>query len=288
MCKPAAFHGIFTPLVTPITDDDRMDIESLSRLVDFQIEHGVHGLWVMGTTGEFAAFDEEERAEAVSAVVRQANKRVPVIANVSDTATRLVARHVRRAEAAGADAIAATPPFYYPHSQGELLVHYRAIAECTSLPLYIYNIPQTVRVRLSLDTAFLLVREGTVAGIKDSQNDLEWFRELTLVIGKERPDFRAFAGTRHLIDAAVLAGAVGAIPSLANAYPELCVSAYEASAAGDFRRANESESCIVEIESRVRPATGSINAAVIGMLKRRLRELGVIATDRVTSPLWVD
>jgi 4-hydroxy-tetrahydrodipicolinate synthase len=281
-------RGIFTPLLTPLTEDEKLDLASLGRLVDFQIDRGVRGIWAMGTTGEFAAFTAEERASAIEAVVRQSKGRAIVIANVSDAATRLALCHAERAEAAGADAVAATPPYYYPHSQDELLAHYRAISRATSLPLFIYNIPQTVRVAVGLATAIELAEEGTVAGIKDSQNNLEWFRELTLRLARSAPTFRAFAGTRHLIDAAVLAGAAGAIPSIANAHPELCVSTYESAAAGDFAAARRTQSQIIEIESEIKPKAGSKNAATLGGLKAALRDRGVLATATVTAPLLPD
>src|SRR5579884_296489 len=145
MTRMRDWHGIVTPLVTPIHDDGTPDLESMARLVEFQLAEGVHGFWVLGTTGEFAAFTEDERAAVVETVVRTARGRVPVLANASDAGTRLAIRHARRAHEVGADAVAATPPYYYPHAQTELIDHYRAIAAAVSLPLFVYNIPQTVR-----------------------------------------------------------------------------------------------------------------------------------------------
>src|SRR5947209_4497720 len=186
------FHGIFTPLITPIGDGEAPDLESLAQLVRFQIDNGVHGLWAMGTSAEFASFDVDERAAAIATVVQTAGGRVPVIANVSDASTRMAIRHAERAAQAGANAIAATPPYYYPHSQDELLTHYRAIHAAVDLPLYVYNIPQTVRVKVELPTALTLAGEGTVAGIKDSQNDLEYFRQLCLFTRQREVPFVAF------------------------------------------------------------------------------------------------
>jgi 4-hydroxy-tetrahydrodipicolinate synthase len=281
-----SFHGIFTPLITPIQEDESLDLDSLDRLVRFQLQNGVHGLWAMGTSSEFASFEEGERAAAIATVVRAAGGRVPVIANASDASTRLTIRHARRAAEAGADAIAATPPYYYSHSQDELLAHYRRIRAAIDLPLFIYNIPQTVRVRAELSTAKALAAEGTVAGIKDSQNDLEWFRQLTLFSRRRGLPFTAFAGTRQLIDAGVLAGAVGAIPSIANAFPDLCVACYDAAAAGDFERSACLSDRIVEIEA----ATGLVsegcrNAAILGLQKTILHRRGIIDTPALTSPL---
>jgi 4-hydroxy-tetrahydrodipicolinate synthase len=281
-----SYRGIFTPLLTPITSDESPDLPSLRRMVDHQIQHGVHGFWVMGTSAEFASFTPDERAAAASAVVEQVGGRFPVVVNVSDASTRTAIRHASVARAMGADAIAATPPYYYPHSQDELLDHYRRIRSAIDLPLFIYNIPQTVKVRVELGTAATLASEGTVAGIKDSQNDLEWFRQLTLFTRENGLEFSAFAGTRYLIDAGLLAGATGAIPSIANAFPDLAVEAYEAALARDFDRSSSREQMIMHIEALpLATAQGSRNAAILGFLKTVLYDQGIIASPDLTHPL---
>lgn len=280
------YQGIFTPLITPITSDESPDLASLRRLIEFQLENGVHGIWAMGTSGEFASFDEDQRAAIVQTAIDTVDGRVPVIANASDASTHKAIRHAHRAAAAGADAVAATPPFYYPHSQDELLTHYRAIRSQVDLPLYIYNIPQTVRVRIELGTAQMLLAEGTIAGIKDSQNDLEWFRQLTWFARQQSLPFVAFAGTRFLIDAAILAGAQGAIPSLANAFPDACVATYNAVAAGDLAASVDAEATIIKLESVAGLVSGgSRNAAILGFLKAILHRRGVIENPALTAPL---
>jgi 4-hydroxy-tetrahydrodipicolinate synthase len=261
-------------------------MDSIARLVDFQLSNGVRGLWVMGTTAEFASFDQGERARVIETVVSAARGRAPVIANVSDAATRLAIRHALEAKAAGADAIAATPPFYYPHSQDELLLHYEAIRSAVDLPLFIYNIPQTVRVRVELKTAEKLASAGIVAGIKDSQNDLDWFRQLARFVLHRRLDFALFCGTRFLIDAAVVVGASGVIPSVANAFPDLCVAVYEAARSGDLEVATEAAMRLMEAETPAELLTaGSRNAAVLGILKAQLFAQGIIASPALTAPL---
>jgi 4-hydroxy-tetrahydrodipicolinate synthase len=240
----------------------------------------------MGTSAEFASFSVEERARAVETVVQSAGGEARVIANISDTSTRRAIEHGLRAIAAGAEAVAATPPYYYPHSQDELLDHYRRIRAAVDLPLFIYNIPQTVRVRVELATATLLASERTVVGIKDSQNDLEWFRQLTAYAVARDIPFSAFAGTRYLIDAGVLAGASGAIPSIANAFPDLAVDSYEAAAGGDFARAGDRERRIMEIEAiPLATLAGSRNAAILGFLKAVLHDRGIIDSPALTAPL---
>lgn len=280
------FRGVFTPLVTPINDQESPDLLSLRRLVNYQIESHIQGIWALGTSAEFASFDQSERALITETIMDQAAGRVPVIVNISDASTRRAIAHGRHAAEFGAAAVAATPPYYYPHSQDELLSHYRALRAAIDLPLFIYNIPQTVRVRVELATAKTLVAEGVVAGIKDSQNDLEWFRQLAHFARHEQPEFALFAGTRHLIDAAVLVGAHGAIPSIANAFPDLCVEVYEAASRGDYQTAAASSATIVAIESLnaiIQP--GSRNAATLGLIKLVLGQRGILSGARLTSPL---
>src|SRR5436189_6391201 len=133
----------------------------------------------MGTTGESAAFPETERAGAITATVDQTRGRVPVIGNIGASSTGLALRHARHAASAGVDALALTPPHYYPHTMDEMLIHFRAVKEAfPDMPLLVYNIPQTVKVKMTVPTTLQLAREGTVQGIKDSQNDLRWFRLL--------------------------------------------------------------------------------------------------------------
>ncbi|GAC1630565.1 MAG: dihydrodipicolinate synthase family protein [Chloroflexota bacterium] len=240
----------------------------------------------MGTSAEFASFDERERQAAIGAIVQRAGGRVPIIANASDASTRLAVRHARNALAEGANAVAVTPPYYYPHSQDEVLSHLRAIRAAVDAPLFMYNIPQTVRVRIELKTAQTLAAEGTVAGIKDSQNDLEWLRQLALFARERDLDFTVFAGTRSLIDAALLIGAHGAIPSVANAFPDLCVATYERMRSSQFAGAREYQDRIVAIESVSGSALGgSRNASVLALLKLILADRGGIDHATLTSPL---
>ena len=133
--------------------------------------------------------------------VEAAGGRVLVVANVGDCSTKLAVDHARRAAAAGADALALTPPYYYLNSQGELVEHFRAVRTAVDLPLLVYNIPQTVKTQFEVATVLSLAEEGTVVGMKDSQNDLDWDRTLIAGLREREVPFRLFLGTRSLIDA---------------------------------------------------------------------------------------
>lgn len=287
--QPGQLGGIFVPMLTPLDADERVDESSVRRLVDFLVDAGVHGIWAMGTTGEFAGIAEAERARAIQATVEQVAGRVPVIANIGDSSTGLALRHARHGAEAGADALALTPPHYYPHSMDEMLTHFRAVKEAfPDLPLLIYNIPQTVKVKMTVATTLQLAREGTVQGIKDSQNDLRWFRMLAVAIRGDglEEQFRLFLGTRILIDAALVIGAHGAIPATSNVAPAAAAEAWEAAVRGDFTQSARAQEVVMRYEDLAGVARGgSPDAASYSSMKNILRDWGVIDNARLTRPL---
>ena len=281
----AALKGIVPPVLTPMTDDGRIDHESLASLVRWLVDRGVHGIWVMGTTGEFTAFDVEERAAAVATAVQAARGKVPVVANVGDASTRLAVQHARRAAEAGADAIALLPPYYYPNSQEELLRHYRTVRSAVDLPLLIYNFPQMVKVRLEVSAVLALAEEGTVIGVKDSQNDLEWFRQVVLGTRERGLDFRGFLGTRGLVDAGLQIGAVGAIPGGSNIAPSACVAIYDAVQRKDYAAAAAAQERFLQAERVAQVARMDGRSASLAAMKAVLVHLGVIRTPRAMEPI---
>ena len=276
-------------MLTPLDADERVDETSLRRLVDFLVGAGVHGIWAMGTTGEFAGIAEAERARAIQATVEEVAGRVPVIANIGDSSTGLALRHARHAVEAGADALALTPPHYYPHSMDEMLTHFRAMKEAfPDLPLLVYNIPQTVKVKMSVATTLQLAREGTVQGIKDSQNDLRWFRMLAVAIRGDglEDQFRLFLGTRILIDAALVIGAHGAIPATSNVAPAAAAEAWEAAVRGDFTLSARAQEVVMRYEDLAGVARGgSPDAASYSSMKNILCDWGIIDSARLMRPL---
>jgi 4-hydroxy-tetrahydrodipicolinate synthase len=221
--------------------------------------------------------------------VEQVSARVPVIANIGDSSTGLALRHGRRAVDAGTDALALTPPHYYPHSMDEMLTHFRTVKQAfPDLPLLVYNIPQTVKVKMSLQTTLQLAREGTVQGIKDSQNDLRWFRQLAQTIQADglQDQFRLFLGTRILIDAAFVIGAHGAIPATSNVAPAASAETWEAVVRGDLQLASRAQEVVMRFEDLADiPHAGSHEAGSFSSMKNILREWGVIDDARLTLPL---
>lgn len=279
-------HGIFPPMLTPLSDDQRIDHESLASLVDYLLGEGVHGIWAMGTTGEFACFDADEREAAVATTVKATRGRAPVIANVGDASTALTIEHAKRAERAGADALAATPPYYYPNNETELETFFREVAASVKIPLLLYHIPQTVKVKVSPPFVRKLANEGVIVGLKDSQNDLEWYRRVLVDAKQDGIDLRAFLGCTGLIDMATYAGGAGAIPGISNVTAAACVGAYEAARAGDMAGAARHQERVIaaaNLGGVVKGASpiGSNFASMKAVLVAR----GVIKSAACRSPL---
>ncbi len=279
------FHGIFPPILTPLNDDQSVDHESLASLVDYLIGEGVHGIWAMGTTGEFACFDADEREAAVATVVKTVRGRVPVIANVGDASTYLTLEHARRAAKAGADALAATPPYYYLNSEGELDGFFRDVANATDLPLFLYHIPQTVKVKVTPPFIRKLSQDGVIVGLKDSQNDLEWFRRVLLDAHDDGVDLRCFLGTTGLIDVSTYGGAAGSIPGISNVTASACVGAYEAARAGDMAGAARHQARVLAAAGLAGVLKGSSPiGSNFASMKAYLVSRGIIKTAACRAP----
>ena len=279
MFEPSALKGIIPPILTPLDDEERVDRQSLEHLVNYMIEGGVHGIWATGTTGEFPCIDERQRAIAVETTVSAVAGRMPVVASVGDSSTMLAVRHGLNAKAAGADFIAATPPHYYVNSADEMLTHYRTLREKVDCPLLVYNIPQNVKVQLTVKTVLTLAEEGTVVGIKDSQNNLDWFRQVMVGAREQGKGFRGFLGTRYLVDAGLIAGAHGSIPSIANIAPRIASDIYERAIVGDWAGAAVAQEKLGKLALKIDGVQPMLSA-----LKYSMKILGVIENPRMTLP----
>jgi len=278
-------HGIVPPILTPFSPDGRVDLISLARLTRWLMAQGVHGIWACGTTGEFASLDPEEREDVIGTCAETVAGRLPIVANISDCSTKLVIAHGRRALAAGADAVAVTPPYYFGSTQDELLALYRDVRQAIDAPLFVYNIPQTVKTKVEADTILTLAAEGVVAGVKDSQNDLDYDRTLLVSAAKRGLALRVLLGTRALIDGAVVIGAHGSIPGVSNVTASACVQAFEAAIKGDWAAASAAQQQVMGAGALAGAVGGAGTAKSLGAMKAALKAMGVIAHSTLSAPL---
>ncbi len=281
-----AFEGVVVPILTPLLPSGEQDFGSLRRLVNHLLDAGVHGIWASGTTGEFANFTDSERLRNIEAVVNEVNGRVPVIANVSGPATDATVRLGLAAREIGAAGMAATPPYYYPSGQDELLDHYRHIKSSLDAPLWVYNIPQTVKTAVAPATVARLAEEGAVVGIKDSSGAGEALAELNTRCDESGVALYRFIGTTHRIGAAQAIGVHGVIPGIANLLPAVSVRGWEAGAAGDVETALQCDSLLLASGALQRVAQGgSVNSNNVASMKASLAILGVIDHGTMSRPM---
>ena len=268
-------HGVIVPILTPLNDDETVDTGSLRRLVNYLIEGGVHGLWAAGTTGEFAALDDEQKLLAIETVVDEVAGRVPVIGNISAPSTNLTVRLARAVQEWGLAGIAATPPYYYPCEQDEVTAHFRYIKEQSGVPLWVYNIPITVKTVVEPQTMAALASEGTVVGVKDSSGAGEAFAHLRALCEQGGIEMYRFLGSVFRVTTASAVGAHGVIPGIANLAPGVIAKAWEAGEAGDVETARAYHAKVMAATKVTRLANGGCaNAASFSGMKSALRADG--------------
>jgi len=279
-------RGIIVPILTPLNADETVDTASLRRLVNYLLDNGTHGIWASGTTGEFAALSDRERIISIETVVDEVAGRVPVIGNISHASTQLTVNLAQAVQGSGLDGIAATPPYYYPNAQDEIIDHYRYIHDRAGLPLWVYNIPVTVKTAVAPGTVATLASEGTVVGIKDSSGAGEPLAELNLLCAQGDIQILRFIGSVFRITTAGHVGVHGAIPGLANLVPAISSRGWEAGEAGDAEIARECDALLVAASKIAKVAGGGgPNAASFSGMKSALKMMGVIDSDTVSRPL---
>src|SRR5438876_5852838 len=160
-------HGIVPALITPLDEQGLVDEVSVHALIDFQVAAGVHGLLVLGSTGEGPLLSTEQKLRMVRATVEASRGRVPVMVGISNSSPAESAAFGQHAHAAGANALVTTSPFYFLHSQAELPTYFRYLKQRLDLPLASYDVPSAVKVKLSPGTVRALAEEGLVIGSND-------------------------------------------------------------------------------------------------------------------------
>jgi 4-hydroxy-tetrahydrodipicolinate synthase len=272
-------RGIIPAVITPFTADERVDEAAFRKIVSSQIDAGVHGLFPVGTGGEFSTLSLEEKQRLMQVTVEEAAGRVFVMPNVGAITTAESVALTRYAEAVGCDAVSAVTPYFLKPSQDELLEHYRAICAATKLPVLAYNIPErTGGVALTVATVVRLAHEvPNFVGIKDSTGDLTNSAEIVRACP---PGFKVFMGRDTLIYGAVLYGCAGAVAATANVAPALAVSIYTAAIAGDHKNALQRQSQLAPVRRLF--TVGSHPAG----LKEAMVQLGTLDCGRCRRPTF--
>ncbi len=225
------YRGIIPPVVTPLIERDKLDVDGFSRLLEHVLAGGVHGIFVLGTTGEGPSLSHRLQREVVTCACQNVAGRVPVLVGITDPSFFESISLATHAADVGATAVVLAPPYYFPAGQEELLEYLEELIPALPLPVMLYNMPAMTKLSYAPDTVRHLADWPQVVGLKDSSGDIEYFtqvRELTRGV----EDFAMLVGPEHLLAEVIQLGADGGVSGGANVRPELYVKLYQAAVSG--------------------------------------------------------
>ncbi|MCE5344799.1 MAG: dihydrodipicolinate synthase family protein [Bacteroidales bacterium] len=275
------FRGIIPPMITPLVDNNSLDIKGLESIIEHIISGGVHGLFILGTTGEGTNLSYELRYDLIQRVCIQVSKRIPVLVGITDTSLTESIKMAEKAAKYGAEAVVSSPPFYFKLSQSELISYFNDLANRLPLPLFLYNMPEHTKVYFESDTVREIAKNDRVIGLKDSSGNSVYFQTLVHAM-KDNLDFSLFVGPDIITAETVLMGGHGGVNGGANMFPKLYVDLYEAAITRDFNR-------LVPIQEKIRQLWYSIyyvsnsSSCHLTGIKCALSLMG-ICNDFVASP----
>ncbi len=225
--------GIIPPVITPLKDNNTLDLQGLSNLIEHLIAGGVHGLFFLGTNGEATSISYNLRKELITKACEITAKRVPVFVGITDTSFTGTIEIAEHSKAEGADAVVVAPPYYMPISQEEMMAYLENLASELPLPFVLYNMPSCTKMHMSIETVKKAKEVGAI-GVKDSSGDMFYLYSLIEEF-KDSPEFSIMAGTELYLPDTIIHGGHGAIPGGANTFPKLFVDLYNASARKDLQ-----------------------------------------------------
>lgn len=235
-------EGLITPVVTALDAHEEFNKAAYMEFIDHLIKAGVHGIFPLGTNGEFYAFNKEEKLAIIAAAVEAVDGRVPVYAGTGCTTTKETIELSREVAAmGGVDCLSVITPYFVKASQADMIEHYGAVASAVDMPILLYNIPARTGNALDYTTVKTLAKFDNIIGIKDSSGN---FDNMLKYIENTDPRLNVLAGSDSLILWALMAGGTGAISGCSNVFPELMVSIYNYWKEGNIEKAAESQKAI--------------------------------------------
>jgi len=284
MITKTPLSGIIPPLVTPLKDNETLDTASLERLIEHLIAGGVHGLFILGTTGEEQSLSYGLRKQMIQEAAHINRGRLPLLVCVTDTSIVESIRLARVAADCGADGVVSAPPYYFATGQPELAQFYEELVPQLPLPVFLYNMPSHVKVSFAPDTVKRIAQSEQVVGFKDSSANAVYFQSVMYTM-RQRPDFAMLVGPEEITGECVLLGAHGGINGGANMFPELYVGMYDAARTGNLKRVQQLQQLIMQISTTVY-TVGRHGSSYLKGLKCALSLLGIIDDDFVASPFY--
>jgi dihydrodipicolinate synthase/N-acetylneuraminate lyase len=273
--------GVIAPLITPLIDNNTLDLKGLEKLVEHIVKGGVHGVFLLGTTGEAPSLSYRLRKEFIKRTCDLIRKRIPVMVGISDTSFDSSLEIADYSHTVGADAVVVAPPYYIPISQIEMLYYLENLIPRLPLPLLLYNMPSHTKLHLEIETVKAAKDLGTV-GIKDSSGDMLYLYTLIEEF-KNSPEFSIMTGTELFIPETILQGGHGAFAGGANIFPKLFVDLYEASLGRDFEKIPALRNKVMRLYNTIY-SVGKSDSRYTKGIKCALSAMG-ICNDYLALPL---
>ncbi len=268
-------------MVTPLLDRDTLDVAGLERLIEHILAGGVHGLFILGTTGEAPSLSYRLRRELIERVCSQVKDRVPVLVGITDTCFVESVNIACKARDAGAQAVVLAPPYYFPAGQAELLEYLKHLTPELPLPLFLYNMPSYTKLFFEPKTARAAADIAGIVGLKDSSGNMTYFHQLQSLL-KDHPDFSLLVGPEELLAEAILLGGHGGVCGGANLVPQLYVDLYNAAFARDLSKAEALHKKVMQISTTIY-SVGRYESSFLKGLKCALSCVG-ICSDFLAEP----
>lgn len=279
--KDLPIRGIIPPLVTPLLNDHELDDQGLENLINHVIEGGVHGIFLLGTTGEATSFRYELRKELIAKSCKIVNNRVPLMVGITDTVLDYSVEMAEFCKDAGVQSVVVSAPYYFPMSQIEMQRYFDDLAARLPLPFLLYNMPSHTKVHFSLETV-KHVRELGALGIKDSSGDMFYLMSLIDAF-KDYPEFSVIAGSEIFLPETILHGGHGAVAGGANMFPKLFVELYEASLARDLDKIEGLREVLMKMHNTIYNMGNFASRGIKG-IKCILSEME-ICSDYIAAPM---
>lgn len=259
------FRGVFPAVITPMTPEGKLNEDAFRKVIEFNIQAGVHGFWVAGGTGESVLLDDEENHRIAEIVAEQARGRVKNIMHVGAPTTERAAKMAEHAARAGVEAICCVPPFFYRRTDNEIAEHYRIVAEAADLPLFIYNLPHSTGVEITpVLMQKIQERVPQLVGLKHSAPTFSNVRAFA------KMGIYCLIGNCRLMLPALTLGATGCVDGPPNMIPELWIEIWNAYLDGDLKRAEAAQDKAWEVVNAISACGGGFHAIIKAVLSERL------------------
>jgi len=276
-------HGMGVALITPFKEDESVDYDALTRMVDHLLENGTDYIVALGTTAETMTLTDNEKETITRIVVERVNRRIPIVLGIAGNCTHQVISQIEKTNLKGIDAILSVVPYYNKPSQEGLYQHFKAISKASPLPLVLYNVPSRTGTNMTAVTTLRLAREFVnIIAVKEASGN---FSQMDDIIKNKPTDFQVISGDDGITFPLIALGAVGVISVIGNAFPKEFSRMVRLALEGDYTNARIIHSRFVELFELLfvdgNPAGVKCMLHIMGFIENKLR-LPLVPT-RITT-----